>query len=92
MSAASQDHMFYIDAFGNGQCLVKDKVTTVPSEFGEVLDVLANDLQLALDCIRIWGGVPLPVATAILRNIDPAHAAFDMAIRYAADVMEGKVH
>jgi len=39
------------------------------------------DLQLALDCIAIWGAIPIPVAKAILRNIEPAHAAIDMAIR-----------
>lgn len=55
----------------------------IPTDFSGALNVLINDLQLALDCIDLFGAVPVPVAQSILRNIEPAHAAIDMAVRAA---------
>ena len=61
-------------------CLSGRGIARVPDEFSDVLKVLSDDLRLALECIQTFGGVPIPVAKAILRNIEPAHAAIDMAI------------
>jgi hypothetical protein len=74
------DRIAYIDSRGNPQCVSCKSLADVPSEFNCVLNVLCTDLELALDCLRTFGGIPLPVAKAILRNMEPAHAAIDMAV------------
>jgi hypothetical protein len=56
------------------QCVSAKAVSTVPSEFRGVLRDLCADLELALECLEIFGGIPIPVAQAILRNLEPAHA------------------
>jgi hypothetical protein len=66
-------------------------VAQIPADFGDTLNVLINDLQLALDCIDLFGGVPVPVAQSIIRKIEPAHAAIDMAVR-AAHTPESEAH
>jgi hypothetical protein len=58
-------------------------VVQIPANFYSALNLLINDLQLALDCIDLLGAMPVPVAKAILRNIEPAQAAIDMAVRRA---------
>jgi len=55
----------------------------VPAEFTGVLTALSGDLQLALDCIPVFGGMPIQVARALLRNLEPARAAIDYAIKTA---------
>ena len=74
------NRLVYIDQHGDPQC-VSAKAVLDAHELHDALSALAADMELALDCIRTFGGVPLPVARAILRNIEPAHAAIDMAIR-----------
>jgi hypothetical protein len=54
---------------------------TIPAGFFKTLDALADDMRLAIECISIFGGVPVPLAKAILRNIDPAIAAINMALK-----------
>jgi len=81
MPTEPRDRVVYIDKFGGMKCISAKAVAAVPSEFTDVLTALSVDLELALDCLRIFQGVPIPVAKAILRNIEPAHAAIDMAIR-----------
>jgi hypothetical protein len=81
MTAKPQDRAVYIDALGNARCISAQAIAAMPSEFGDVLTELCSNLQLALDCIGVFGGVPTPVALAILRNIEPAHAAIDLAVR-----------
>jgi hypothetical protein len=53
----------------------------VPIEFAECLHALRDDLALALDCVEIFGDVPVPVAEAILRSIEPVTAGLDLAIK-----------
>ena len=74
---------YFTDHTGNLRCADTKAFAPVPTEFCNVLIVLAADLQLALECIDAFGAVPIPVAEAILRNIEPAHAAIDMAVRAA---------
>ena len=81
MSDQPQNRMVYIDQHGKPQCVSAKAVPAIPSEFGDCLKTLCADMQLALDCIDEFGGVPVPVAKAILRNMEPAHAAIDMAVR-----------
>lgn len=86
MSDQPQNRLVYIDQFGDVKCISAKVVNAVPSEFGDCLKTLCCDMQLALDCIDEFGGVPVPVAKAILRNMEPAHAAIDMAIRCSPKV------
>lgn len=77
------DRVVYIDQLGDVQCVDGRAIAAVPTAFDGTLSALCNDLQLALDCIRVFGGMPVPVAKAILRNIEPAHTAIDLAVRTA---------
>lgn len=86
MSDQPQNRMVYIDQYGDVQCISAKAVSTIPSEFGDCLKTLCSDLQLALDCIELFGGVPECVAKAVLRNMEPAHAAIDMAVRCSRKV------
>ena len=70
-----------IDGPGHARCFEGDQSVVIPSGFNCVLDDLAADLELAIECKDLFGFVPVPVAKAILRNIEPAHAAIDMAMR-----------
>ena len=81
MSDQPVSRVAYIDQFGDVKCVSAKGAKPIPSEFGDCLQTLCDDLQLALDCLKLFGGVPVPVAKAILRNMEPAHAAIDMAIR-----------
>jgi hypothetical protein len=83
MTAQDEDRVVYIDHAGKAQCVSAKAVAKLPTSFDEALTTLCADIQLALDCIRLLGGVPIPVAEAILRNIEPAQAAIDMAVRCA---------
>lgn len=73
--------LVYTDQTGTVRCVSREAIRELPEEFSETLTALCHDLQLALDCIAVFGGVPTPVALAILRDIEPAHAAIDMAVR-----------
>ena len=79
MSAQPQDRIAYIDANGP-QCIEAKGLVQIPAEFDEVLAVLYRDLGTALGCAQIFGGVPRPVAEAILRNLEPARCAIDLAV------------
>jgi hypothetical protein len=81
MSATANDNLIYIDQRGELACVSPKAIAEISEQFNDVLVALSIDLQVALDCLHIWGGIPIPVAKAILRNIEPAHAAIDMAIR-----------
>ncbi len=91
MNANPQDRLVYTDTSGTVRCISGNALAAMPEEFGEVLTALCADLQLALDCINVFGGVPTPVALAILRNIEPAHAAIDLAVRSGRN-QKGNVH
>lgn len=76
-----QRHLVYTDQHGKAQCVNAAALVELPSGFVATLLTLSVDLELAIDCLHIFGGVPVPVAKAILRNIEPARAAIDMAVR-----------
>jgi hypothetical protein len=78
-----ENRMAYVDEKGNVHCVGSKALVTIPSEFGNVLSDLSADIQLALVCIETWGAIPIPVARAVQRNLEPARAALDMAIRCA---------
>lgn len=80
-SVNAEDRLVYADQSGTVRCASAAALARLPEEFEPALTALAADLQLALDCIAVFGGVPTPVLLAILRNIEPAHAAIDMAVR-----------
>jgi hypothetical protein len=77
-----KDRVVSMDSRGRARCFDQAGGNVeIPTLFGCVLDDLAADLELAIECNRLFGVVPVPVAKAILRNIEPARAAIDMAIR-----------
>jgi hypothetical protein len=78
-----ENRMVYMDEHGAAHCVVSKALVTIPSEFGDVLTTLHADIQLALVYIETWGAIPIPVARAVQRNLEPARAALDMAIRCA---------
>jgi hypothetical protein len=77
----AMSRLVYTDATGTVRCVSAQSLAALPIEFLSVLDELARNLQLALDCCAVFGGVPTPVALAILKNIEPAHTAIDLAVR-----------
>jgi hypothetical protein len=81
VSNSSQKRLVYVDSCGNPRFISPKAVAAMPSEFGDVLTELCDNLQLAIDCNLTFGGIPTPVALALLRSIEPAHVAIDMAIR-----------
>lgn len=85
MSSHSQNRAVYLHEDGSLHCITKRSCAQVPFEFSVSLLELYANLQLALDCVPVFGGVPIPVAKAILCNIEPVQAALDMAVRGAAD-------
>ena len=85
MSNKPESRLAYIDQDGRPQCVSAKAVSAMPTEFEGVLGALCADMQLALDCMEQFGGIPLPVAKAILRNFEPAKAAIDVCIRMAGD-------
>jgi hypothetical protein len=69
---------------GNGElvCVTAEGgVIKIPAEFNRAVCALSNDLNLAFDCLEVFGGIPIPIAKAILRNLEPAHAALDLALK-----------
>ncbi len=81
-----QNRLAYINQYGEVRCVSAKVVAEVPSEFDDCLRALCADMQLALDCIAEFGGVPLPVAKAILRNMEPALTAIDLAVRLTVSI------
>jgi hypothetical protein len=77
----SADRMVYIRMGGEPGCMTAKDTVKFPAEFERNLKALADDLSLALDCVAIFGGIPIPLAKAILRNIEPVTAALDLAIK-----------
>jgi hypothetical protein len=73
-------HLTYADARGQIRCVSPQAVAAIPAEFERVLDELCDEIRLALECIALFGGVPIPVARAILRRMEPAHAAIDLRL------------
>ena len=73
----------YVDAKGDVACVTAERgLIRIPVEFNGTLQTLDRDLRLALDCVEVFGGIPIPVLQAILRSIEPAQAALDMALRF----------
>lgn len=81
----------YINAQGKPQCVSCKAIAGVPSEFIGTLNALCADMELALECLEQFGGIPVPVAKAILRNMEPAYAAIDICVRMAGS-QKGLVH
>lgn len=89
--AEQRDRIVCLDENGDVKCVTAEGgVTQIPTEFKSALQALSADLQLALDCIDIFGGVPLPVVRAILCNMEPAQTALDLALKCRQEVEDGK--
>jgi hypothetical protein len=81
VSAQTEDRLVYTGPDGDVHCISSKALVTIPAEFEETIATLCSDLRLMRDCVLVFGGVPRPVAEAILLNLGPAQAAFDMAMR-----------
>jgi hypothetical protein len=83
MSNSAESRLAYIDQHGRPQCVSPKAVAAMPSDFTDCFKALCNDMWLAIECLDQFGGIPLPVARAILRNMEPARAAIDLCVRMA---------
>ena len=86
-----RDRIITVDERGKAQCHSCKAIADVPSDFIGTLKALSSDLELAMDCMKVFKGIPLPVAKAILRNLEPALAAIDMCVRMAENASIEKV-
>jgi hypothetical protein len=82
---ASEDRLAYVDSNGDMKCVTRSaSVVAIPAEFRDALRRLRSDLDLALECIELWGGVPVPVTRAILRGTDQTIAALGAGLKSSA--------
>lgn len=71
-----------VDLNGHARCITdRGGIIALPAEFSGTLQALRCDLDLAESCIEVFGGLPVPVAKAIQRNLEPAQAALDLALK-----------
>jgi hypothetical protein len=62
--------MVYIDSRdATPHCATCEGIVATPPGFSGELNALIGDLQLALDCIAIFGGVPIPVKQDLVRKM-----------------------
>ena len=79
---ASEDRVAYVDGNGDMKCIVRDgALVKIPAEFKDALRMLRSNLDLALECVEVWDGVPAPVAKAILRGLDLVVVGLDMGLK-----------
>jgi hypothetical protein len=68
--------------YPNFKCVtIPGGLVEISPEFTGALTEISDDIYLALEYIELFGGVPKPVAQAILRNLGPVETAIDMALR-----------
>jgi hypothetical protein len=78
----SGDRLIYTDANGDIGCITRHRgIVRIPSEFKSDLQTLATDLNFALDCIAVFGGIPVPVAKGIQHNLESAQTAIDLGLK-----------
>lgn len=76
------DRLVYTDRVGDVACITRHAgIARIPAEFRPDLLALSGDLCFALDCMAAFGGIPVPVAKAILRNLDSAQTAIDLGLK-----------
>jgi hypothetical protein len=92
----SADRLVYIDRVGVPHCATCEGTIPAPPGFVDQLTALRNDIDLAVDCIGIFGGVPIPVKQAICKNLnavlDTLAAEHILRDLRAGVVDEGQVH
>jgi hypothetical protein len=64
------------DRSGLPHCATCEGVIPAPPGFKDELAALRNDIDLALDCIGIFGGVPIPVKQAICKHLSAVLGTF----------------
>lgn len=93
MTSPLSNRLVWIDEAGEPTCItIHGGIAKIPAEFGETLTAMCDDLALAEECVALFGGVPIPVAKAILRHMDLARAVLGLIVNNAATTAEGKVH
>ena len=62
--------MVYIDSRdATPHCATCEGIVTTPPGFSAELDALIGDMRLALGCIGIFGGIPIPVKQDLIRKM-----------------------
>ncbi len=84
MSAQPQDRMVYLKGNNGPRCITAKDLVPIPADFIAASVKLSRDLRLALDCFLAFGGVPRALAQDVLRNLEPAQAGFDLAVKGVA--------
>lgn len=78
--AAAHDRMVYIDKAGATECVKARPAAVLPENFAELAYAFQTDLSLAIDCLAIWGTVPLPVLKSIHKSSQPFNDAIEEAM------------
>ena len=78
MTAQDEDRVVYIDHAGKAQCVSAKAVAKLPTSFDEALTTLCADMHMQSLTQRARQYQHFNV-----RNIEPAQAAIDMAVRCA---------
>jgi hypothetical protein len=67
MSDGARNVLTYLDL--GLQCVGGPGCIEISAESREKLSTLYADLGLAIDCLEVFGGVPIPVKQAVLRGM-----------------------
>jgi hypothetical protein len=84
----AEDRVITFDEKGCLRCLHPKVAVDLPAEFSVPFYALADDMSLATECLELFGSIPLPVARAILRNMEAVRAGIDLAVRHTPAKME----
>ena len=85
----SEDRMVYLDGQGELACATAQGLVNLPSDFEDALISLGREVDLAIDCMPTFGGIPRPVAEALRKRLEVAQCAIDLALR---GTQKAKVH
>jgi hypothetical protein len=81
-----------IDRKGQPYCAAADALVHGTPDLSAALDEWSTNSALAVDCVTLWGGIPLPVAKAMLRSLELLHTALRAQVDAAAVDVESRVN
>jgi hypothetical protein len=85
MAAHTDSRIVVMGASGALHCIESRRgIASMPTEFSDILDTLADLLQLVRECETHFGGIPIPVAKQCLAALDMYSTALHLAIGRAA--------
>ena len=75
-SQADRGVITYIDTrTGTPHCATCEGIVATQPGFSGELNALIGDLQFALDCVAIFGGIPIPVKQDLCRKMGAVSAS-----------------